>query len=1507
MKFIVVLLVATASLPAFAQRNIVSFSSITASCALDDRVFFSAPHDKYGTELFVSDGTTGNFEMVKDVNPGPNNSSPTQLTIFDNSIFFIAYTNEFGASLWRTDGTPSGTRLVYGIEHADPANLFVFKGRLYFTTNFGAIMRTDGTVAGTETFYQSPFTWGRIMTVIHTADHILFTSDGRTIYRDDGSTRISFLAPLSWEDVYFRNLFVVGDTLIVIKTSSYDSVIRIYALSESDLYDGRDEEWPLIRKIDAPLYGSHELESFTVAGSKLFFTLRADYDNVPDTDQLWISDGTEEGTNMLKSFSWDRHYYQSGMRWFFAFNNKVFFRGGNTMGKGLWTSDGTEAGTVKVHNVTMAPHAEDKQPVLVHDGKFYFSGEGSGSAELWRSDGTSTNTGKMLEFDQPGSTPHLFTISGDVLYFVTSQQFSSTLWSTMPSPDLTVKDQWGSAIRSGNTPYLFNGVTVGACQTRDLVLSNIGMGDLYLRDVVMVGKDYYIVKRDLPAKLGPGESVTLQLVFNPVQPGRSSATITILSNDTDESHYTVRLEAEATVAANTAICQFARDEYVTRLLPAQNSRNILLSNSTIFERRPPGTVIGELALPGNPVATVFTLSAGEGDSDNSSFTIENNLLKSNTAFYFDIRSLYTIRVKAVTAETETEEFFSINILNEGFGFSEGNCRQVFERIDFSYNTIEANSAGHLFASTSDGRIIRSTNEGINWSVVYSGLRAMQEIRFFGNIGYAYGENTLLKSEDAGASWFSLHLPFREFYINTVGVFFLSATNGFISSDQGEVFFTADGGRSWEARHPESWNSYTRLFFTSENNGFATDSWGGFFRTSDAGRTWASIDLSALGWGNRVRAFWFISSTEGFMTTDNARFYETSDSGMTWTEVTQVYGNDLSKIKFVDETVGFIYGGNGIMYKTVNKGKTWDQHFPQVSPARISGVAKLGGKIFITTASSYYASYQAARGMAVSSDLGATWSVLNSFSDGSLYYVDFTRTKKGIVTGEHGLFGTIDNGLTWSPVTMNLTGIADVHFLDENNVIILSERDLYKSTDGGKTIRKVLTTEQGERYLPAGKLYGFPGNILFSVSWYAVYRSDDEGETWQLVSLDPAYYTQDLHFISPTIGFRVELFGSVERTTDGGKTWQRIYTRDPASSDVFGSIYFVDDMTGYSGGDYLAKTTDGGFTWEKIDWPFYEIIAIYFENEDHGFVVSRGGSVYETNNGGQTFETIFAHSTRVFDVQFIDNQIFMVGEHGFAARLNTTPEAPPVPGYISGPDRICAGEAAEYFLSLNGFHQTHWSTTAENLNDDSDHASILFARPGEFTISASHFNACGTSTERTLTVQVTEAELPVIEGPALVDAGEQGVVYSVSNATEDASFFWEVQGSSSMSTSDNLAVIDWSENADDGLLAVLAVDASGCRANASFPVEMEVTLAIAEGLRNYVSIYPNPAEAEARVASSYSGSLVVRLLDLVGREYSQATLSPGEDRPLITRRLPAGVYIVEISDGKRTDTKKLIRK
>lgn len=100
-------------------RNIADLSFESANpqnlFALGGKLYFSAvgPSDNYfGRELYVSDGTSNGTYMVRDINSGVADSSPSYLADVNGELWFSATTAATGRELWRSDGTSPNTQIV---------------------------------------------------------------------------------------------------------------------------------------------------------------------------------------------------------------------------------------------------------------------------------------------------------------------------------------------------------------------------------------------------------------------------------------------------------------------------------------------------------------------------------------------------------------------------------------------------------------------------------------------------------------------------------------------------------------------------------------------------------------------------------------------------------------------------------------------------------------------------------------------------------------------------------------------------------------------------------------------------------------------------------------------------------------------------------------------------------------------------------------------------------------------------------------------------------------------------------------------------------------------------------------------------------------------------------------------------------------------------------------------------------------------------------------------------
>src|SRR5437588_726746 len=69
-------------------------SSPTGIAALDGLAILAVRQEATGLEPYVSDGTSAGTKLLKDINPGPMDSNPSDFTRCNNQLFFTAADSE---------------------------------------------------------------------------------------------------------------------------------------------------------------------------------------------------------------------------------------------------------------------------------------------------------------------------------------------------------------------------------------------------------------------------------------------------------------------------------------------------------------------------------------------------------------------------------------------------------------------------------------------------------------------------------------------------------------------------------------------------------------------------------------------------------------------------------------------------------------------------------------------------------------------------------------------------------------------------------------------------------------------------------------------------------------------------------------------------------------------------------------------------------------------------------------------------------------------------------------------------------------------------------------------------------------------------------------------------------------------------------------------------------------------------------------------------------------------
>jgi len=160
--------------------------------------------------------------------------------------------------------------------------------------------------------------------------------------------------------------------------------------------------------------GGSRPESLTVAGGQLFFVA----DDGLRGRELWKSDGTDAGTVLVKELITGPN--ASEIRNLKALGNTLFFSGNDIVhGQELWKTDGTDAGTVMVKNIETRFDAIPEELVTLNGKLFFVADDGPQGRELWTSDGTEPGTQRVKDIwdGLADSAPTSMVVAGNKLFF----------------------------------------------------------------------------------------------------------------------------------------------------------------------------------------------------------------------------------------------------------------------------------------------------------------------------------------------------------------------------------------------------------------------------------------------------------------------------------------------------------------------------------------------------------------------------------------------------------------------------------------------------------------------------------------------------------------------------------------------------------------------------------------------------------------------------------------------------------------------------------------------------------------------------------------------------------------------------------------------------------------------------------------------------------------------------------------------------------------------------------
>jgi len=133
----------------------------------------------------------------------------------------------------------------------------------------------------------------------------------------------------------------------------------------------------------------------------------------------------------------------------------------------------------------------------------------------------------------------------------------------------------------------------------------------------------------------------------------------------------------------------------------------------------------------------------------------------------------------------------------------------------------------------------------------------------------------------------------------------------------------------------------------------------------------------------------------------------------------------------------------------------------------------------------------------------------------------------------------------------------------------------------------------------------------------IYLSVDSGKKWQIVRSGTSEQLFSVSFSNSKNGWIAGSSGLILHTSDGGRTW--IQQKTGIDKHLFG-IHFFDSLHGCAVGDWgaIVVTDDGGKRWKDVHLPEDVVLYAVRLTKSGGIIVGEFGSVFRSNNQGQTW-------------------------------------------------------------------------------------------------------------------------------------------------------------------------------------------------------------------------------------------------------------------------------------------------
>jgi photosystem II stability/assembly factor-like uncharacterized protein len=283
-------------------------------------------------------------------------------------------------------------------------------------------------------------------------------------------------------------------------------------------------------------------------------------------------------------------------------------------------------------------------------------------------------------------------------------------------------------------------------------------------------------------------------------------------------------------------------------------------------------------------------------------------------------------------------------------------------------------------------------------------------------------------------------------------------------------------------------------------------------TTDGGKSW---QLKPSGTDVALYNVRFADAQNGWICGQDGLILHTTDGGETWTKQNTGINLAIFALWFANQNIGWAVAQQATYLRTTNGGESWEQGRIEASVEGVSEEATL------------------------------------ALVDPTLFDIYFLDEKTGWMVGEFGkIYHTTDGGETWKEqqnALLGQAGIDDalnlptwfgVRFVNASKGTVVGlEGKIAETTDGGQTwaytAEDLAVTDTSPLY--ALRLTGNGRGWIVGAGARVLQLREGE---WKLapIGLQAPAWLRAIDFFDENNGWIVGGYGTILRTTDGGKSW-----------------------------------------------------------------------------------------------------------------------------------------------------------------------------------------------------------------------------------------------------------------------------------------------------------------------------------------------------------------------------------